>query len=66
MPGGIPVATVALNGSKNAGILAANILGAFDESIAKKLAAYKAELAEKVMDGVAQLKNKYPNSFDEK
>ena len=65
MPGGIPVATVALNGSKNAGILAANIIGAFDESIAKKLEAYKVELEEKVLESVSQLKNKYPNSFDE-
>jgi 5-(carboxyamino)imidazole ribonucleotide mutase len=65
MPGGIPVATVALNGSKNAGILAANIIGAFDESIAKKLEAYKVELEEKVLESVLQLKNKYPNSFDE-
>src|ERR1700748_3640769 len=41
MPNGIPVATVALNAAKNAGILAASILGAFDESLATKLQAYK-------------------------
>ncbi len=44
MPGGIPVATVALNGAKNAGILAARILGAGDESILKKMENYREEL----------------------
>ena len=48
MPGGIPVATVALDGSKNAGILAAEIVGAFDETIAINLSRYKQELKEKV------------------
>ena len=48
MPGGIPVATVALNGSKNAGILAAEIIGAFDEGVATQLAKYKDELRDKV------------------
>ena len=49
MPGGIPVATVALNGAKNAGILAARILGANDSSIQKRLAQYAEELKQKVM-----------------
>ena len=48
MPGGIPVATVALDGAKNAGILAAEIIGAFDEKISKQLASYKQDLKEKV------------------
>lgn len=48
MPGGVPVATVALDGAKNAGILAAQILGANDESILNKIIDYKSELAEKV------------------
>lgn len=48
MPGGVPVATVALNGAKNAGILAAQILGSADKGIAKKLDDYKTELKEKV------------------
>ena len=56
MPGGIPVATVALNGAKNAGILAAEILGAFDEKIAQKLADYKEVLKEKVLKTVEELK----------
>lgn len=49
MPGGIPVATVALDGAKNAGILAAEIIGAFDEGVSKKLTNYKEELKEKVL-----------------
>ena len=48
MPGGVPVATVALDGAKNAGILAAQILGVSDESIAKKLEVYKEGLKSKV------------------
>ncbi len=48
MPGGIPVATVALDGAKNAGILAAEIIGAFDDSVAERLKNYKLELKEKV------------------
>lgn len=48
MPGGVPVATVALNGAKNAGILAAQILGSHDLSIAKTLETYKENLREKV------------------
>ncbi len=48
MPAGIPVATVALDGAKNAGILAAGIIGAFDERVAHNLANYKQELKEKV------------------
>lgn len=48
MPGGIPVATVALDGAKNAGILAAEMIGAFDETVSKNLAKYKNELKSKV------------------
>ena len=44
MPGGIPVATVALDGAKNAGLLAARILGATDENIRQKMADYQEEL----------------------
>ena len=49
MPNGVPVATVALNAAKNAGILAAQILGTTDESIAQKLADYKSEMEHDVM-----------------
>ena len=49
MPGGVPVATVALDGAQNAGILAAQIIGSFDERIAKTLTVYKENLKEKVL-----------------
>lgn len=49
MPGGIPVATVALDGAKNAGILAAQIIGSFDNTVAKALNKYKEELKTKVL-----------------
>lgn len=55
MPGGVPVATVALDGAKNAGILAAQIVGAFDEGIAKNLADYKVALREKVEASIREV-----------
>lgn len=55
MPNGVPVATVALNAAKNAGILAAQILGTADEAIAKKLADYKTQLEEDVMTMVERV-----------
>jgi 5-(carboxyamino)imidazole ribonucleotide mutase len=48
MPGGVPVATVALDGARNAGILAAQILGAYDDNLAKRLDAFKSTLKNKV------------------
>jgi 5-(carboxyamino)imidazole ribonucleotide mutase len=48
MPNGVPVATVALNGAKNAGILAAQMIGAHDEEVAGRLADYKEALKNKV------------------
>ncbi len=55
MPGGIPVATVALDGAKNAGILAAEIIGAFDSDISKNLQEYKKSLKDKVLDSAESL-----------
>lgn len=55
MPSGVPVATVALNGAKNAGILAAQILGTSDQELAKRLAAYKEGLKLKVEQMVREL-----------
>lgn len=55
MPSGIPVATVALNGAKNAGILAASILGAYDEGILQKVAKFKRELTQAVADKYERL-----------
>ncbi|SMG21335.1 5-(carboxyamino)imidazole ribonucleotide mutase [Marivirga sericea] len=49
MPSGVPVATVALDGAKNAGILAAQIIANFDDDAAKKLDNYKSEMREKVL-----------------
>jgi 5-(carboxyamino)imidazole ribonucleotide mutase len=48
MPGGVPVATVALNGAKNAGILAAQIIGTNSEAVSAKLDMYKESLRDKV------------------
>ncbi len=48
MPSGVPVATVALNGARNAGILAAQIIGASDEAVGKRLDAFKESLKDKV------------------
>jgi 5-(carboxyamino)imidazole ribonucleotide mutase len=55
MPSGIPVATVALNGGKNAGILAASIVGSFDLEVAAKMDAFKKTLKEKVEKSAAEL-----------
>jgi len=65
MPNGVPVATVALNAAKNAGILAAEIIGAFDESIGKKITAYKEQLTSEVQEKIGNLRSGgWPNSFD--
>ena len=55
MPNGVPVATVALNGAKNAGILAAQIIGISDSEITKKLVDYKSQLEKKVYDSEKNL-----------
>ena len=64
MPSGIPVATVALNGAANAGILAAKIIGTSDETVAAKLQKYQHYLKNKVLDTVDEIKQFHPNSFD--
>ena len=65
MPNGVPVGTVALNASKNAGILAAEIIGAYDESVSKKIADYKKSLSKDVLDKVEKLKKDgWENKFD--
>ena len=56
MPGGVPVATVALDGAKNAGILAAQIMGSSDREILNKIIAFKETLKEKVMKAADNLK----------
>lgn len=64
MPNGIPVATVALNAAKNAGILAATILGSFNAKLSDAIQAYKNQLNDEVLTKVDKLKTTWPNSFD--
>ena len=61
MPAGVPVATVALDGARNAGILAAQIIGASDVEVAKRLDAFKESLKEKVAVMNEELKNQLGN-----
>ncbi len=56
MPAGVPVATVALNGGRNAGILAAQIIGASDETLLNRIVSFKEELKKKVLDAAKDLK----------
>jgi len=55
MPNGIPVATVALNGAKNAGILAASIIGSGDKSVLGKMTAFKTKLKDKVLSSIDEV-----------
>jgi 5-(carboxyamino)imidazole ribonucleotide mutase len=65
MPNGVPVGTVALNASKNAGILAAEILGTADETISQKVADYKNSLNTEVLEKVEKMKKDgWENKFD--
>ena len=59
MPGGVPVATVALDGAKNAGILAAQIVGSSDAAVLQRVVDYKAGLKAKVLKGAEEVKAKY-------
>jgi len=65
MPNGVPVATVALNAAKNAGILAAEIIGVFDDTVSKKIGDYKNSLNNEVIEKVEKLKKEgWENNFD--
>jgi len=64
MPNGIPVATVALNAAKNAGILAARMIGSFDESVSEKLAEYQQDLTKSVEEKIEKVKWEFKNNFD--
>ncbi|MEY4309253.1 MAG: 5-(carboxyamino)imidazole ribonucleotide mutase [Bacteroidota bacterium] len=59
MPNGVPVATVALNAAKNAGLLAIQMLAIADETLATKYTAYKAELEDKVAEMSQETKAKF-------
>jgi len=64
MPNGVPVATVALNAAKNAGILAAQMIGAFDEAVNKRVSDYKVQLSDEVLQKVNKLKSEgWQNTF---
>ena len=58
MPNGIPVATVALNAAKNAGILAAQILSTADQELAERLIVYKEVLKQKVIESATEIESK--------
>lgn len=64
MPAGVPVATVAINGARNAGILAAQIMGTSDPALSQRLAAFKQEQTRKVEGDVEQLKGRFPSNFN--
>src|SRR5215207_1056902 len=65
MPNGVPVATVALNAAKNAGILAAEIIGSANDAIGEKIAAFKQQLTHEVEDKIHHLQSAgWPNGFD--
>jgi 5-(carboxyamino)imidazole ribonucleotide mutase len=65
MPNGVPVATVALNAAKNAGILAAQIIGASNDTVSKKISDYKNSLNSEVIEKVKKMKKEgWENGFD--
>lgn len=64
MPSGVPVATVALNGAKNAGILAAQIIGTADNEVQSKIDGYKKNLEAEVLQKVENTKSNYFNGYD--
>jgi len=65
MPNGVPVATVALNAAKNAGILAAEIIGSSDDAVCTKVADYKSSLNNEVIEKVEKMKREgWENKFD--
>lgn len=58
MPAGVPVATVALNGGRNAGILAAQIVAASDDKLLERISSFKEELKRKVMESLNEVEGK--------
>ncbi|MDO4643736.1 MAG: 5-(carboxyamino)imidazole ribonucleotide mutase [Cardiobacteriaceae bacterium] len=63
MPAGIPVATVALNGAKNAALLALRILAASNKALQDRLVAYQDEMRQIVLDKASMLKNDFPCNY---
>jgi 5-(carboxyamino)imidazole ribonucleotide mutase len=64
MPAGVPVATVALNGAKNAGLLAAQIIGSADANIGNAMEDYKSTMEAEVLAKVDKMKVDFNNEFD--
>lgn len=64
MPNGIPVATVALNAAKNAGLLAARMIGSFDGNIFSKLLEHQTKMKNEVESKIQKLKTEFNNGFD--
>jgi 5-(carboxyamino)imidazole ribonucleotide mutase len=65
MPNGVPVATVALDAAKNAGILAIEILATADDELSEKLLKFKKTMQEDVMEKIEKLKDDWSNGFDQ-
>lgn len=65
MPAGVPVATMAVNGARNAGLLAVQILAISDEKLAGKYAVFKGEQEERVKEGIKAMRQQFPNGFDQ-
>lgn len=63
MPAGVPVATVALNGAKNAALLALRICASHDPDLRERIAAYQDEMRRTVLDKAAALKSEYPCDY---
>lgn len=63
MPSGVPVATVALDGAKNAGLLALRILASTDDSVREQMLVYQAEMKTKVLEKAEKLKADYPCDY---
>lgn len=64
MPNGVPVATVALNAAKNAGLLAAQIIGTSNSAVAEQMQQYKQAMNQAVVEKAGKLAKEWPNSFD--
>lgn len=64
MPAGVPVATMAVNGSRNAGLLAIQIMALGNDQLAAKLNAFKEEQQKKVEAGITAMRAHFPNTFD--
>jgi 5-(carboxyamino)imidazole ribonucleotide mutase len=65
MPSGVPVATVAVDGARNAGILAAQIMALGDPALMERLIEFRKNQEKKVQEAILQMQDRFPNSFKE-